>query len=76
MKVYCWGGLRLMPLAYLLGLRSRVNNVIHQHWHKFGHSVYASGEGAILGRAVYDLAFRLGQFQPLARYRVYDVEHS
>lgn len=50
--------------------------VIHQYWHQLCHSVDTASEGAILSRGVYGLAVGLRLVEPLAGYRVYDVEHS
>lgn len=59
--------------AYLLLLGTGLKNVIHQYGHQFGHSVDASGVGAIWGCAVYGLSLRLCLLEPFPGYRVYDV---
>lgn len=38
--------------------------------------MYSGGKGAVLRRAVYCLALRLGLLEPFPRYGVYDVEHT
>lgn len=63
-------------LAYLLVRRSRVRDVIHQDGHELGHPVDACGKGPISSRAVYRLALGLGLLEPLAGYRVYNVQHA
>ena len=62
--------------AYLLFLWGGLQNVIYQYGHQFRYSVYTSGIGSILGRAVYCLSLGLGLFEPFPGYRVYDVEYS
>ena len=62
--------------AYLLICWGRRGDIIHQHGHQLGYSIHARREGAVGGRAVDDLALLLGLLHPLARYRVYNIEHS
>lgn len=62
--------------AYLVFCWTRLNNVIHQDGHQFGHSVYASSICSVRGRAAYCLPLLLCLLHPLAGYRVYDVKNS
>lgn len=54
--------------AYLLVLRGRLTNVIHQYGHQLGYSVNASGIRAIRGGTVNGLALCLGLFKPFSGY--------
>lgn len=62
--------------AYLLLIRSVLNNIIHQHGHEFRYAVDACGVCAVWGSAVYCLALGFCRLQPFPGYRVYDVEDA
>ena len=62
-------------LTYLLLLRTRLKDVIHQHGHQFGYSVYTGRICAIRGRAVNSCSLGFGLLEPFAGYRVYDVKN-
>ena len=62
--------------AYLLIIRSRLTNIIHQYGHQLGYSVNAGSICAVRGGAANGLALSLCLFKPFPGYRVYDVENA
>jgi hypothetical protein len=62
--------------AYLLIIRSGLDNIVHQDWKQFLYSMNTSSEGSVLCSTVYRMSGVLGLFCPLSRYRVYDVQYA
>lgn len=62
--------------AYLLVGWRCCQDVVHQYGDKLGYSIHARRKGAVRRRCVDDLAMLLGLVQPLAGYRVYDIQHT
>lgn len=62
--------------AYLLVGRGCGQDVTHQHRNQLGYSIHARSIGAVRGRPVDGLTLLPGLVQPLAGYRIYDIEHA
>lgn len=65
-----------MSIAYLLILGSGLDDIIHEHRKKFGHSINSSSECAIWSSAAGWLASFACLFYPSSSYRVYNVEYA
>jgi hypothetical protein len=63
-------------MAYLLILWSGLNDIIHEYWKQFGHSIDASRECTIGSGATSRLASLASLFYPSSSYRVYNVEYA